>query len=146
MGNVTRRNFIQGATALAAGAAVGIPSSKIAEYSPVDLRMYFLPRKPFILKVGLYSDESKDLFGVRVLPFDKNDKPGVGHLSLSKVRAIVDSRSPSGLLKMEFKSAEGETELREVLISVARGDFLIQDGGMEGAPFAMPLEDVRRVL
>lgn len=146
MENVTRRNFIQGATALAAGAAVGIPASKTLEHSPVDLRMYFLPSKPFTLKVGLRSDESKDLFMIQVLPFDKNDKPGVAHLSLSKVRAIVDSRSPSGLLKMEFKSAEGETEPREVLISVARGDFLIQDGGMEGAPFAMPLADVQRVL
>jgi hypothetical protein len=146
MKDLTRRTFIQSSTVLAAGAAVGIPASKIREHSPVDLRMYFFSSKPFTLKVGLHSDESKDLFEIRVLPFDKNDKPGVAHLSLSKVRAIVESRSPAGLLKMECKPGEGKSEQREMLISAANGDMIMQDGGVEGAPFSMSLADVRRVL
>lgn len=146
MQNLNRRSFIQAATVLAAGAAVGFPAYKgMKEHGPVDLRMYFFSNKPFVLKVGLLSDEAKDLFEIRVLPCDLNDKPGVARLSLSKVRAIVACRGLE-ILKMECKTSDGEVEQRQTLLTVAHGDLILRDAGAEGAPFWLSLEDVRRVL
>lgn len=146
MGNLTRRDFMHGATVFAAGAAVGIPASKIREHGPVDLRMYFFSSKLFVLKVGLHSDEAKDLFGIRVLPYDRSDKPGEVRLPLSKVREIVEFRAPAGPLKVECKNSDGEVEQRQMLLTVAHGDLIIRDGETPSAPFWLSLKDVRRVL
>jgi len=147
MGNMTRRRFIQGTTAIAAGAAVGLAASKgIRKHGPVEIRTFFLSPDPLVIQGALYADERRDVFGIRA--FDKGREAIRAELRLSSVRKAVAS---SDRIRCHVTTWDGEGRIQEGDVNlVAKDDenltFLVDDRGRAPHPIWMGLTDVRRVL
>lgn len=143
MENVTRRNFIQGATVLAAGAAVGIPAYRgLKEHGPIDLRMYIFSKDPIIIKVMAFSDEKKDLFGIRAFGHKVEMR-----MLLSKVKKVMEPRFFAVSGAAEFEAEDGVIERRAMIISRNGDDITFHAAdSMESAPLWVKISDVQRVL
>jgi hypothetical protein len=146
MEDVTRRKFIQGTTALAASAAVGIPmTGAFREYGPVELKLMFFSRVPTIIQGSVFSDEGKDIFGINAFFYNTREKTGTATMSLTKIRKIVESRS-SGIVRVSTKNQGGDTDERDILIGAASKDLTFREQENEAAPFWILMQDVRQVL
>jgi hypothetical protein len=146
MGNMTRRKFIQGTTAIAAGAAVGLTVSKgIREHAPVEIRTFFLSDDPVVVQGALYADDRRDVFGIRA--FDQGKEMARGEFQLSSVREVV--ASPARIARCHFTIREhGRTREGDLNLVAKDGNLtlLVDEPGRPPSPIWMGLADVRRVL
>jgi hypothetical protein len=146
MGNMTRRKFIQGTTAIAAGAAVGLTVSKgIREHAPVKIRTFFLSDDPIVIRGALYADDRRDVFGIRA--FDQGKETARVELRLSSVREVVASPARVARCRVTIR-AHGRTQEGDLNLVAKDGNltFLVDEPGRPPSPIWMCLTDVRRVL
>lgn len=138
---------MEGVTALAAGVAVGLPAYEgLREYGPVNLWMHFFSKCPIVIKSSLFSDENKDLFGIRVF-FDRTNKQsGEARLPLSRIRDLAASRIPAATFKAECQYSDGNVASHNILAIIIEGHLILKEDDQEGAPFWLKMEDVQRVL
>jgi hypothetical protein len=156
MGNMTRRTFIRGTAAIAAGAAAGLTiprlglanSKGIREYAPVEIRTFFLGPDPIVIQSAIYADDRRDVFGIRV--FEKGEEFCRAEIGLSIVKRVVASPFKTILCGIFTRNEHGKTEKLYV-------DLLSEDGCLtfylrdernkrSDKPVWMSLTDVRRVL
>lgn len=142
MKNLNRRGFIQGATVLAAGAAIGVPAYKgLKEYGPIDLRMYLFFKEPITSKVVIFSDYNKDLFGIRAFGHKVEMR-----MSLSEVKKLTDSRLVSRGVIATIEAEDGVIERMPVIIARSEGNFTFWVLDSESAHFWVKMADIQRVL
>lgn len=147
MAEMTRRAFIGSTAAVAAGAAVGLTASKgFREHGPVKIQFDFFG--PVVIEGRIFSDERRNIFGVRT--FDKGKEMGRFELRLSNVKEIVASPSKTARLLIRGRNKDGKIE-GECWTSVIAADgnltFLVEEElGKHPSPIWMPLVDVQRVL
>lgn len=138
---MNRRDFVQGAAALAAGAAVGLPIGSRKE-APACLKMLFFTDEPLKFKATIFSDEENDLFGIRM-----DDQFKVcARMSLGSIRKVLETTSRMSTVKMLISHPK---ERHEVLVdAVVREDKLMftEHGKEEVAPIWIDLPQVRLVL
>lgn len=143
MENLTRRKFFQGAGVLAAAAVAGIPlSGSIRKHGPMDIRLYFFSKDPFVIKGDLLADHDNDLFRVHAYYEKKVDV--IAEMKLSEIQKIVSMPRKKIRLEMIFK-ANGNT-VKEQMCGVSRDGTLSFLPGEEGSPIWLMLEDVKQVL
>lgn len=147
MGNMKRRDFIRSTATLAAGAAVGEMIWKgIKEHGPVEIRTYFFSKDPIVIKGALFSDEHRNVFGVRI--FDKNGETAVAEMPLSAVKDAL-SEGTAGRVKVAMAHViDGKRKAGFVDIIVKDGNFtfLIAEPGHDPLPVWLKLADVQRVV
>jgi len=144
MDNVTRRRFIQGTAAIAAGAAAGLMAHKgFREYGPVDMRIYLLSMAPDIIKSLLFSDERRDIFGIRVL--DEHGDAVRAEMPLSRIREILVSVPSRGTCPVTIHYRGGRTE-RESVVVAAKSEKFTMRVHSDLTPVWLWLSDVQRVL
>lgn len=148
---LTRRTFIQSAGALAVGAVAGgiaLLESEIKEYGLVEIRFWLFAKEPIVIKSTIFSDERRDVFGVRLLGERGSDDLRLAELRLSAVKAAlavpgrIQKSSMTGWNAQDGKKREGFLDL------VAKDGNLVAagPGQLEKAPIWMSLADVRQVL
>jgi hypothetical protein len=147
MGNMTRRKFIHGTTAIAAGAAVGLTAFKsIRTYAPMEIRTFFLSDDPLVIQGALYADDRRDVFGIRT--FDKGREAVRAELRLSIVRETV--AFPSRMARCHVTTWDQKGRIQEGDVSLVAKDgnltFLVDERGRSPHPIWMSLTDARRVL
>ena len=153
MENMTRRTFIRGTAAIAAGAAAGLTiprlgladSKSLREYAPVEVRTYFLGPDPLVIQGAIYADDRRDVLGIRV--FDKGKEFGWVKIRLSIVKEVVAS-SKMITCRVFARNEHGKIEEFNVDLSEHNGNIvlLIHEQNRSRTPVWMSLADVRRVL
>lgn len=147
---LTRRTFIQGAGALAAGAVAGgiaLQKPEIKEHGLVEIRFWLFDKDPVVIKSTIFSDERRDVFGVRLL-----GERGPGDLRLAELRlpaVKVVIAAPERVKICTGTMWNEESEKEEMFLNlVARGGNLViaLAGQLDKASVWMSLADVRRVL
>lgn len=146
-GNMNRRTFIGSTAVLAAGAAIGSVDFKgIKEHGPVEIRMYFFVKEPIVIKGALFSDEQRDVFGVRV--FDEKGETAVAEMRLLDVKEALAEQTVRRLKVTMKNVTDGKREEGSVSIVAKDGNFtfLMDEIGKDPSPIWLKLADVRRVL
>lgn len=151
---LTRRTFIQGAGALAAGAAAGgiaLPESEIKEHGLVELRAWFFSKNPIVVKATIFSDERRDVFGIRILGERGTRDTRFAEIRLADVRASVAAPGRVSRCTATGWSEEGKKESGFVDLVAREGSFVVATPGeLEKAPHPGPawlaLSDVQQVL
>jgi len=148
---LTRRTFIQSTGVLAAGATVGgiaFPKREFKEHGPVEIRFCLFDKDPIVIKSTIFSDERRDVFGIRVQGERGPSDVRLFELRLSATKAAV--AVPGRVIQKCTATAwneEGRKE-EEFLDLVAKGGNLMFAGvgRIEKEPVWMSLADVQRVL
>ncbi len=147
---LTRRTFIQSTAALAAGAAAGgiaFSEYEIKEHGLVDIRASFFG-KPIVIKSTIFSDELRDVFGVRLMGEHGPSDARLAELRLSAVKAALAVPGRIQKSSMTAWNAERGTKEEGFLDLVAKdGDLMIAlPGRLENEPAWMSLVDVRQIF
>lgn len=145
---MTRRLFVEASAIAAAGVTLGIkPVEGIREHGPVDVYAKFLWGNPLLIKANLYSDEEKNIFGMRV--FNGTAEHARLEMGLEYVRMLAESR-PDKLGCFLTLCGQGQKELYRSIVRTddSKLTILIQDPDWpdESMPIWMPLRDVQQVL
>lgn len=148
---LTRRTFIQNAGALAAGAAAGgiaFPEHEIKEHGLVEIRAWFFSKDPIVVKSTIYSDERRDVFGVRILGERGPSDLRLAELSLSAVKAAISAPERIQKCAMTGWNAENGKLEEGFLDLVAKGGNLVVagPGQLKRTPVWMSLADVCQIL
>jgi hypothetical protein len=140
---VTRRAFIGGSAAVAAGAVLRIGSDKTVR---TTLAMYFFGPEPIMFDARLRTDPFSDLLVMEVL----HEKGHVtAHLPLAAVkRALSEPGVPQrGEVRIWRDGILGQSvEESQIEICVQKELLTIKCPGDEPAPVWLPLGDVERAL
>ena len=143
MRKLTRRKFFQGASALAAAAAVGIPVYKgIREHGPVDIRLFFFSKDPIVIKGDLLANEVQDLFRVRVYHKDKVNL--TAEMKLSEIQKVISM--PRKKVRLEMTVMGNGNINKEKVNAISKNGTLSFLIGEEGSPVWLMLKDVKQVL
>jgi hypothetical protein len=153
MGNMTRRTFIRGTAAIAAGAAAGLTIPKIGqadskgirEYAPVKVWTRFLGPESIVIQGAIYADDRRDVFGIRV--FDKGEEFSRAELPFSVVKDVM--ASPKRITcRVSARNEHGKIERFIVNMFAHNGNLvlLILEQNHSSTPVWMSLADVQRVL
>lgn len=147
---LTRRTFIQGAGALAAGAATGgiaLQKPEIKEHGLVEIRFCLFDKDPIVVKTMIFSDEQRDVFGIRVLGERGACDMSLAELRLSSVKAALADPGRIQRCLMHTWSAEGKEDKGLLDLVAKDGNLLVAGSGeLEKGPVWMSLADVQRVL
>jgi hypothetical protein len=147
---MTRRLFVEASAIAAAGMALGIkPIEGLREHGPVDVRTKFLWKDPLLIKANLYSNEDKNIFGLRV--FNGGAEHARLEMGLEYVRLIANDQGKKFGTFLAVFDGTGQKEVHRVMLKTDsdRLTIFIEDPdrpGDESMPVWMPLRDVRRVL
>lgn len=147
MENVTRRAFIGNTAAIAGAAVLGIEAARaVLEHGPVEIQMYFFTKDPVVIKGSVFSDERRDVFGVRA--FVEPGKEPTMEVSLSAMRKAVEARPSRSTVTPLFVNEERENSQFPLAMTVENGkvSFLFENPGHEPSPVWLQLSDVQRVL
>lgn len=148
MKHLTRRTFIGGAGVIAVGTALGISAMKgIRRHGPVKLWMHFLSKEPTALPAELFSDERRDIFGIRVF-CDKGEQTGLGEMPLGQLRRIVDTSEQHSKVICLLVGEHGDRSRIPLAVTTENGKitFLMYEIGRSPAPIWLALSDAQRVL
>lgn len=150
---LTRRTFIQSAGAMAAGAAAGgiaFPERGIKEHGLVEIRAWFFGTDPIVLKSTIFSDDRRDVFGVRILGMGRLDTC-FAEFRLADVKAAVAVPGRISRCAITGWNGEGRKESGFQDLIVREGNLVVAlPGQLELTPPPGPawiaLSDVRQVL
>jgi hypothetical protein len=142
MKGTSRRDFIMGTAAIAAGAAVGLTALKgIRTHSPVEIRTFLFTTDPIVIQSSLYADDRRDVFGIRT--FDNGKEACRVEVQLSTVRKSVASSGMTARCHFTTLDEEGDVSL---VAKDGNLTFLFDEPGRPPSPVWMSLADVQRVL
>lgn len=140
---VTRRAFIGGSAAVAAGAALGVQSDKVVR---TKLGMYFFGPEPLMFDARLSTDPFTDLLSVEVLHEESRVLAQLPVAAVKRALAAPGAAASAdvriwrdGILGQRFDEDQIEVIVQKGLLS-------LRGRGEEAAPAWLPLEDVRRAL
>lgn len=148
MEQLTRRGFIGGTAAAAAGVALGVWAEKgVQRHGPVELRTYFLSNEPIVIPCDLWADEKRDIFGIHAFV-----EPGVDpivQISLSAMKRAIEAGSARSKVILLVTDGQRRRTSRVPLAMTVENrkvTFLIEEGEGHVTPVWLDLPDVRRVL
>lgn len=139
---VNRRTFVEGATAMAAAAALGaVASEGVRRHGPVRIQTYLLTKDPIVMGGSLLADGRRDLFRIyaRVEP---KAPPVIVEMSLRNMRKAVEIGS--GRLLITVKNPHETTWLASIGVMVDQKNVTFLFG--KGDPVWLPLSDVKKVI
>jgi hypothetical protein len=146
MGNMTRRKFIRGTIVMAAGAAAGLTAYKgFREHGPVDIKFYLFSKDPVVVKSSLFSDERRDIFGMRMLEAGHWLPAFQVEMPLSRIRRILSSAYRGGACPVTVYYRGGRTERTSMVVAAESEKFTVRFDP-DPTPVWLQLSDVRRVL
>lgn len=146
---LTRRTFIQGTGALAAGASIAgiaFPKAKIKEYGIVEIQTWYVWENPNVFNSTIFSDERRDVFGFRILGKLDGDKTRLAEIRLSAVKTAIAVSGQVQEFPATWWTADGKRK-DGVLTTVALNGHLNISGDRAGfSTLLISLTDVRQVL
>ena len=148
MEQLNRRTFIGGAGVIAVGTALGISAMKgIRRHGPVKLWMHFLSKEPTAIQAELFSDEKRDIFGIRVF-CDKGEQSGLAEMPLGQMRRIVDTSERHSKVICLLVGEHGDSSRIPVAVTTEQDKltFLMEEKGQKPSPIWLSLSDAKRVL
>lgn len=148
---LTRRTFMHSAGVLAAGMAGGVASpAEIKEHGVAELRAWFFAKDPIVLKTTIFSDERRDVFGVRILGERGSHGFRLAELPLPTIKEAVSTPGwVRKCLMIGWDGGERKEGLMEVVSREGKLVFGIPgdlDKSPRPGPAWLDLSDVRQVL
>lgn len=146
---LTRRTFIQGGGALAAGAVASGTSfleSEIKEHGIVKIRFQFYPGKARIVKSTIFSDGQRGVFGIRLLGELELHETRLVEMPISDAKDVAASSGKVWMVPTTVWAEDGKKEETSVGMVVKDGNLMFASENGEVLPIWMSLSDVRQVL
>jgi hypothetical protein len=142
MRDMTRRSFIGGAAALAAGAAGGVSAAPaVRRLGPVRMSTFIDAGEPFTIPAWLFADERAGKFGL-----DATIGQAVRvEFPLAGIRAIVASPSSAGRCGAIVRAKEGTILLPSMLVA-NEGRHLAFRAAEGTVPVRLLISDVQGVI
>jgi hypothetical protein len=137
---MNRREFLGSAAMVAASAAAGI-RSRVRTHGPVN--MDFTMWSSFTVPCILSSDESRDLFHIRLLT---KEVPEIhAEVKLSEIRRSLEGDGRTMVVRTWNKFTEENSKIR-AFVSKGSLNFFPVEGYDSTPPAKLHLADVRRVV
>lgn len=140
---VTRRAFIGGTAAVAAGAVLGIRPARTVD---TKLGMYFFGPEPLMFDARLSTDPFTDMLTVEVIHEESHVLAQLPVAAVKRALATPGEGACADVRIWRDGILGQRMDEDQVEVIVQKGLLSLRGPGEEAAPAWLPLEDVRRAL